>query len=57
MRGALPDGDIQLDPAVYTDVQATSLSAETITLSGVSYTPTTLSVDGVEYKVLAATNN
>ena len=42
------------DPVDFTNVDATNLSADNFTLSGVTYVPTTLSVDGVEYKVLAA---
>lgn len=57
VRGALPDGEITDDPAVYDDVQATSLSVENIALSGVGYTPTTINIGGTEYKVLAATAN
>lgn len=40
-----------------TELSASSLSVDTITINGVGYTPTTLSVDGVEYVVLAATPN
>ena len=57
VRGALPDGEITDDPAVYEDVRATSLSADTITLSGVNDTPTTITLEGIEYNVLAATAN
>lgn len=42
------------DPVDFTNVDATNLSADNFTLSGVSYVPTALSVDGVAYTVLAA---
>jgi len=41
VRNAVPDGE-------------KNDTIENITLDGVSYAPTTLSVDGVEYKVLAS---
>ena len=37
-----------------TEADFAQLSADSFTVSGVTYVPTTLSVDGVEYKVLAA---
>ena len=37
-----------------TELSASSLSVDTITINGVGYAPTTLSVDGVEYVVLVA---
>ena len=42
------------DPVDFTNVDATNLSADNFTLSGVTYVPTALTVDGVSYTVLAA---
>ena len=46
-----PYATIEYDPS---NIEAGNISADTFTLSGVTYVPTTLSVDGVAYSVLAA---
>ncbi len=46
-----PYATIEYDPS---NIEAGNISADTFTLSGVSYVPTTLTVDGVAYSVLAA---
>lgn len=51
-----PYATIEYDPSNIEagNISADALSTDSITLSGVTYVPTTLSVDGVAYSVLAA---
>lgn len=51
-----PYATIEYDPSNIEagNISADNISADTFTLSGVTYVPTTLSVDGVAYSVLAA---
>ena len=53
-KDAKPDGDIQLDPAVYDNFAATNLSADEITVDGTTYAPTTITISGTDYTILAA---
>lgn len=51
---AFSEIDILPTEAGFQTLSADSFTTESFTLSGVTYVPTTLSVDGVEYTVLAA---
>lgn len=53
-KDAKPDGDIQLDPAIYDNFAATNLSADAITIDGTAYAPTTITIGGTDYTILAA---
>jgi len=55
IKGAYADREIE-EPQDFTNVPATNLSVENLSLSGVTHIPiwTSLSIDGVEYIVLAA---
>lgn len=52
-KNAVPDYEIE-DVPDYSDMEVGNISADTISLSGVAYVPTNLTIDGTTYTVLAA---